>query len=413
MPDGAHHPRTRPEFARFWSLDPDILYLNHGSFGACPTPILAAQARFRARLERGPVQFLARDLEPLLDDARAAVASFVGVQPDDLAFVPNATTGVSTVLRSLSLEPGDEIVTTSHEYNACRNALDAAAARTGARVVFAQVPFPCGSPDTVVETVLERVTPRTKLGLFDHVTSLTGMVMPIATLVEEFTRRGIDTLVDGAHAPGMVPLDIGRIGPAYYTGNCHKWLCAPKGAAILYVRRDRQAATHPLTVSHGANSRRTDRSRFRLEFDWTGTADPSPYLCVPLSIRFLGSLLPGGWPELMERNRALALAARKLLCDTLGVDPPCPDEMIGTLASVPFRRGPYRFETTALDFDPMEKALRERYRIEVPVLACPTGPGSIVRISAQIYNSLEQYEALARALRELLAEGGTPHATPA
>jgi isopenicillin-N epimerase len=412
MAEGAHRPGTGSEFARYWSLDPDILYLNHGSFGACPTPILAAQARFRARLERGPVQFLARDLEPLLDGARAAVASFVGVHPDDLAFVPNATTGVSTVLRSLALKAGDELVTTSHEYNACRNALDFVAARTGARVVFAEVPFPCDSPDTVVETALDCITPRTKLGLFDHVTSLTGMVMPIARLVEEFTRRGIDTLVDGAHAPGMLPLDIGKIGPAYYTGNCHKWLCAPKGAALLYVRRDRQAGIHPLTVSHGANSKRTDRPRFRLEFDWTGTTDPSPYLCVPLSIQFLGSLLPGGWPELMERNRALALAARRLLCDTLGVDPPCPDEMIGTLASVPFARGPYRFETTALDFDPMEEALRERYRMEVPVLACPTGPGSIVRVSAQIYNSYEQYEALAGALRELLAEGAPP-ATPA
>jgi isopenicillin-N epimerase len=412
MTDGARHPRTRPEFARYWSLDPDILYLNHGSFGACPTPILAAQSGFRARLERGPVQFLARDLEPLLDAARAAVAAFVGADPDDIAFVPNATTGVSTVLKSLRFEPGDEVVTTSHEYNACRNALDNVAARTGARVVFAQVPFPCDSPDTVVEAVLGCVTPRTRLGLFDHVTSLTGMVMPVARLVEEFTSRGIDTLVDGAHAPGMLPLDIGKIGPTYYTGNCHKWLCAPKGAAILYVRRDRQDATHPLTTSHGANSRRTDRPRFRLEFDWTGTADPSPYLCVPVALRFLGSLLPGGWPELMERNRALALAARRLLCETLGVAPPCPDEMIGTLASVPFAPGAYRFETTALDFDPMEKALRERYKIEVPVLACPTGPGSIVRISAQIYNSYEQYEALARALRELLAEG-TPPATPA
>ncbi len=359
------------------------------------------------------MQFLARELEPLLDEARAAVASFVGADPDDLAFVPNATTGVSTVLRSLAFEPGDELLTTSHEYNACRNALDFVAARTGARVVFAEVPFPCSSPGAVVDAVLERVTPRTRLGLFDHVTSLTGLVMPIARLVEECRRRGIDTLVDGAHAPGMLPLDIGAIGPTYYTGNCHKWLCAPKGAALLYVRRDRQAATHPLTVSHGANSGRTDRSRFRLEFDWTGTTDPSPYLCVPISIAFLGSLLPGGWPELMEQNRALALAARTLLCDALGVGPPCPEEMIGTLASVPFARGPYRFETTALEFDPMEKALRDRYGIEVPVLACPTGPGSIVRISAQIYNSYGQYEALARALRELLAEGGAPPATPA
>jgi len=318
---------------------------------------------------------------------------------------------VSTVLKSLRFEPGDELLTTSHEYNACRNALDVVAARTGARVVFAEVPFPCDSSDTVVETVLARVTPRTRLGLFDHVTSLTGMVMPIARLVRALSDRGIDTLVDGAHAPGMLPLDIRAIGPTYYTGNCHKWLCSPKGAALLYVRRDRQETVRPLTVSHGANARRPDRSRFRLEFDWTGTDDPSPYLCVPLSIAFLGSLLPGGWPDLMERNRSLALAARRLLCGTLGVEPPCPDGMIGTLASVPFAPGRYRFETTALAFDPLETALRERYRIEVPVLACPTGPGSIVRISAQIYNSYGQYEELARALGELLAEsrgGATP-----
>ncbi|MBM3308127.1 MAG: aminotransferase class V-fold PLP-dependent enzyme [Candidatus Eisenbacteria bacterium] len=405
MADGMRCPRSGSEFARYWSLDPDVLFLNHGSFGACPTPVLAAQARIRARLERQPVQFLVRDLEPLLDEARATLAAFVGADPDDLAFVPNATTGVSTVLRSLRFEPGDELVTTSHEYNACRNALDFVAARTGARVVFADVPFPCDSPDDVVSAVLARVTPRTKLGLFDHVTSLTGMVMPIERLVRELAARGIDTLVDGAHAPGMLPLDVRALGSAYYVGNCHKWLCAPKGAALLCVRRDRQGAVHPLTVSHGANSTRADRPRFRLEFDWTGTDDPTPALCVPVAIRFLGSLLPGGWPELMARNRALALAARTLLCETLDVDPPCPESMIGTLASVPFARGPYRFETTALAFDPMEKALRERYGIEVPVLACPTGPGSIVRISAQIYNSRAQYEVLARALGELLAEG--------
>jgi isopenicillin-N epimerase len=404
MTEPAGRARAGSEFACRWSLDPDVLYLNHGSFGACPTPVLAAQSALRARMERGPVQFLARDLEPLLDAARTALAAFVGADADDLAFVPNATTGVSTVLKSLRFEPGDELLTTSHEYNACWNALDVVAARTGARVVFAEVPFPCDSPDTVVETVLARVTRRTRLGLFDHITSLTGMVMPIARLVRELSDRGIDTLVDGAHAPGMLPLDIRAVAPTYYTGNCHKWLCAPKGAALLYVRRDRQEAVRPLTVSHGTNARRTDRSRFRLEFDWTGTDDPSPYLCVPVSIAFLGSLLPGGWPELMERNRSLALAARRLLCGTLGVEAPCPDEMVGTLASVPFAPGPYRFETTALAFDPLETALRERYRIEVPVLACPTGPGSIVRISAQVYNSYGQYEELARALRELLPE---------
>jgi isopenicillin-N epimerase len=390
------------EFARYWSLDPGVAYLNHGSFGACPTPVLEEQSRYRARLERGPVQFLARDLEGLLDAARRELGAFVGVDPDDLAFVPNATTGVSTVLRSLEFRPGDELLTTSHEYNACRNALDLVCRRTGARVVAAEVPFPLRSPEEVVGALVDRVSPRTRLGLVDHVTSLTGMVMPIREIVSALEGRGIDTLVDGAHAPGMVPLAIAEIAPTYYVANCHKWLCAPKGAALLYVRSDRQAAIHPLTVSHGANSKRADRSRFRLEFDWTGTDDPTAYLSVPDAIRFMGSLFPGGWPELMRRNRALALEARSLLCARLGVAPACPDDMIGTLASIPLGDGSYRFTTTALDFDPIEKILREKYRIEVPVLASPDGPASILRISAQVYNALGQYETLADAMEEIL-----------
>ncbi len=390
------------EFARFWALDPDVAFLNHGSFGACPVPVLEAQSRLRERLERGPVQFMHRELEQLGDAARAETAEFVGVSPDDLAFVPNATTGVNTVLRSLSFEPGDELLTTSHEYNACRNALDFVAARAGARVVAVDIPFPLSSADEVVERVLSSVTDRTRLALLDHITSLTGMVMPIGRLVRGLAERGVDTLVDGAHGPGMLPLSISEIAPAYYTGNCHKWLCTPKGSAILYVRRDLQPAIRPLTISHGANSTREGRSRFRLEFDWTGTDDPTAYLCIPEAIRFLGSLLPGGWPELMSRNRALALEARALLCDAVGVAEPCPRDMIGTLASVPLSEGTFHFTTTSLAFDALDAVLREEYGFEVPVLACPEGPASIIRIAAQIYNTRRQYEALAEALKYLL-----------
>jgi isopenicillin-N epimerase len=394
---------TPSEHARHWPLDPKIVFLNHGSFGACPTPVLEAQARYRERLESGPVQFLLRDLPDLLDAARAELGAFVGADPSDLVFVPNATTGVSTVLRSIELAEGDELLTTNHEYNACRNALDFVAGRSGARVVVVQVPFPVGSPEEILEAIVGQVTPRTRLGLFDHVTSLTGMVMPIRRIVAALADRGIDTMVDGAHAPGMLPLDVVAIGAAYYTGNCHKWLCAPKGAALLYVRPDRQDVIRPLTISHGANAPVEERSRFHMEFDWTGTQDPSAFLSVPHAIRFMGELLPGGWPELMNRNRDLAIAARRLLCDRFGVPPACPEEMIGTLASIPLKHGRYRFTTTALAFDPVEEGLREAYGIEVPVLACPEGPGSILRVAAQIYNSIEQYEYLADALEEVLA----------
>jgi isopenicillin-N epimerase len=388
-------------YSKHWGLDPSVTFLNHGSFGACPTEVLAAQIRYRDRMERQPLQFMIRDVEELYDDARAKLAAFVGADPLDVVFVPNATTGVNTVLRSLHFEPGDELLTTTHEYNACRNALDFVAERSGAVVVAAEIPFPVGSPAEITRAVLERVGPRTRLGLFDHITSLTGMVMPIADIVRELSERGVDVMVDGAHAPGMLELDIPSIGAAYYTGNCHKWLCAPKGAALLYVRRDRQVRVRPLVISHGANATRTDRSMFWQEFDWTGTRDLSPYLAVADSIRFMGSLLPGGWGELMERNRLLALEARDLISDRLGVESACPDSMIGTLASIPLGRGRYRFSTTKLDFDPLEDALREEYGIEVPVLTCPDGPASLLRISAQIYNRIEQYEYLADAVLDI------------
>lgn len=390
------------EFTRHWGLDPDVAFLNHGSFGACPTPVLEAQSRLRERLERGPVQFMHRELEALADAAIAETAQFVGADREELTFVPNATTGVNSVLRSLRFEPGDELLTTSHEYNACRNALEFVAERAGARVVVVDIPFPLPSPDMVVDAMLAGVSDRTRLALVDHITSLTGMVMPIARVVEALSERGVDTLVDGAHGPGMVPLDITEIGPAYYTGNCHKWLCTPKGAAILYVRRDLQPGIRPLTISHGANSPREDKTLFHLEFGWTGTDDPTAYLCVPESIRFMGSLLPGGWPELMERNRNLALEARRLLCSAVGVEEPCPEEMIGTLASVPLAPGTFHFKTTALAFDELDTVLREEYGFEVPVLAYPDGPSSIIRIAAQIYNSIEQYAALAETLEYLL-----------
>ncbi len=387
--------------SRHWGLDPSVTFLNHGSFGACPTEVLAAQARYRDQMERQPLQFMVRDVEELYDIARAELAAFVGADPLDIVFVPNATTGVNTVLRSLRFKPGDELLTTTHEYNACRNVLDFVAERSGAVVVAADIPFPVGSPAEITRAVLERVGPRTRLGLFDHITSLTGMVMPIADIVRELSERGVDVMVDGAHAPGMLELDIPSIGAAYYTGNCHKWLCAPKGAALLYVRRDKQDHIRPLVISHGANTTRTDRSMFWQEFDWTGTRDLSSYLAVADSIRFMGSLLPGGWDELMKRNRSLALEARNLLSDRLGVKPACPDSMIGTLASIPLGGGSYRFATTKLDFDPLEDALREEYGIEVPVLTCPDGPASLLRISAQIYNRIEQYEYLVDAVLDI------------
>ena len=394
------------DLAGLWALDPKVVFLNHGSFGACPREVLAHQAALRSEMEAEPVRFLSRELDERLDAARAALAGFLGADADDLVFVTNATSGVNAVVRSLAFAAGDELLTTDHAYNACRNALDFAAARSGARVVVAAVPFPVASPDAVLEAVLARVTPRTRLALLDHVTSPTGLVWPIERLIAALAERDIDVLVDGAHAPGMVPLNLATLGATYYSGNCHKWLCAPKGSAFLWVRRDRQADVRPLTISHGANMPRPGRSRFRVEFDWTGTSDPTAWMTVPRAIAYVGALLPGGWPAVMARNRALALEARRRLCAAAGTPAPCPDDMIGSLASVILPDGPAA-EIGWRRPDPLQWRLFEAWGIEVPVMSWPAPPRRLVRVSAQLYNTGEDFARLAGALaKELAAERG-------
>ena len=402
LADPASVEPSAADLARHWTLEPGLHFLNHGSFGACPRPVLAVQQELRAELERQPVRFLARELGGRLDAARAELAAFLNADPLDLVAVPNATAGVNAVLRSFALADGDEVLTTDHEYNASKNALEFAAGRAGARVVVVRVPFPIASPDDAAAPILAAVGPRTRLALLDHVTSPTGLVLPLERLAPELAARGVEVLVDGAHAPGMLPLDLGALGVAYYTGNCHKWLCAPKGAAFLYVRRDRQEGVRPLAISHGANTPRPGRSRFHTEFDWTGTDDPTAFLAVPAALRFLGGLLPGGWLAVRERNRALALAARDLLTDALGIAAPAPDEMIGSMAALPLPDGDPDAPRTALYTDPLQTALLDRYRIEVPIASWPRPPKRVVRVSAHVYNHLDQYRALAGALRELL-----------
>ncbi|HUA65850.1 MAG TPA: aminotransferase class V-fold PLP-dependent enzyme [Alphaproteobacteria bacterium] len=386
-----------------WLLDPEITFLSHGAFGACPRHMLAIQNEWRERLERRPLQFLVRELETHLDAARESLAGFVGADSSDIVFVPNATAGVNTVLRSLAFQSGDELLVTDYAYNACRNALEFVAERSGAKAVVARIPFPFRNEDELVKPILEKVTARTRLAMIDHVTSQTGVVMPVGRLVNELRQRGVDTLVDGAHAPGMVPLELEKLGAAYYTGNCHKWLCAPKGAAFLRVARDRQHLIRPLVISHGANSARMDRSRFLIEFAWQGTWDPSACLSVPEAIRFVGSLLNGGWPEIMARNRALALAARKILCDALRTDEPCPDEFIGSLGAIPLPdAAPDALPRLPLNEYPLQDTLREKHRIEVAIISWPAPPKRLLRLSAQMYNSLPQYERLGKAIVETL-----------
>lgn len=388
-------------FAHHWALDPKTVFLNHGSFGAAPRAVLKRQSELRAELERDPVAFFIRRHEPLLDEARRRLAAFVGADPGALALVPNATTGVSTVLHALPLERGDEVVVTDHEYNACRNAADRIARRCGARVVVAPLPFPLAGEDEVLAAIEAALTPRTKLVMVDHITSPTGIILPVDALAARLADRGVPLLVDGAHAPGMIPLALDRLGATYYTGNCHKWLCTPKGAGFLYAATGVREHLRPLVTSHGANSPRTDRSRYQLEFDWTGTHDATAYYCIPAAIDFMAGLLPGGWDTVREHNHRLTVEGRALLCEALGLAAACPETMIGSLGAVILSRElPIPGDDGAPYQDPLEKILYERYRITVPVIPWPHPPLRLLRISGQMYNSREQYEYLAAALRE-------------
>lgn len=383
------------DLRRHWTLDPDLVFLNHGSFGATPRAVLDHQQALRSEMERSPVRFLWNRLPERLDAARQELAGFLKAPPEGLAFVTNATSAVNAIVRSVDLRPGDEILTTDHAYNACLCTLEAAAARHSARVITARVPFPLDDPGSIVEAILAGVTPRTRLALIDHVTSPTALVLPIHRIVRELESRGIDTLVDGAHAPGMTDLDLSELRPAWYTGNLHKWVCAPKGAAFLWAREDHREKLLPPVISHGWNTPRPGSTRYHDLFDWTGTFDPTAWLAVPEAIRFIGSLDPDGWPGVRRKNRELLLAARRELLSMLSLEAPCPESMLGSLATLPL---PLALRLPGLPSpDPLQVRLYEIHRTEIPVM--PFGGERWLRISAHLHNSPDDYRHLAAALQ--------------
>jgi isopenicillin-N epimerase len=273
-----------------WTLDPAAAYLNHGAFGAAPRPVLEEQSRWRARLEAQPAEFLIRRYDSYVAAARAAVAEFLGADPEGLAFVPNATTGAATVVRSLGLGPGDHVVVSDHLYPAVEIGLRAAG------VALDVVPVDLSAPDPAA-LLLAAVREDTRLVVVDAVASATAYLMPYADIVAGCRARGVPCLVDAAHAPGLLPVDLRALDPDYWTGNLHKWCCAPKGAAVLYVRAALRPTVHPLVPSHGYGT------GFTAEFDWTGTHDPSAWLAAPYAISLLDSL---GWDTIRTYCTALA-----------------------------------------------------------------------------------------------------------
>ncbi|MBX3380374.1 MAG: aminotransferase class V-fold PLP-dependent enzyme [Phycisphaeraceae bacterium] len=412
-----HSSRSTPkgsEFADKWTHEPGMVFLNHGSFGGCPREVLDAQSAFRARMEAEPVRFFVEELQGLMDETRDAVAGFVDCDWDDLALLPNATTGVAVALENIALKPGDEILVNDHEYPACLNNVRRIAQRIGAKVVKVTLPWPLprdNAEQSVIDAIIRGVSARTRIALISHVTSPSGLVMPVERLIAELKPRGILTLIDGAHAPGMIDgLSVRRLDPDFYTANCHKWICSPKGSAFLYVRKERRDRFRPLVLSNNAELPKPGRHQFLTEFDYIGTSDYSAVLSIPAAIKAMSAILPGGFSAVMRHNRDLTLRARALINHAVGSAPVAPDEMIGSIAAMllPSRRDgapPSTRPPTSRYGDPLQERLIDRWKIQVPIWGVPGTPQRVLRISAQIYNSFQQYEYLLSAIRhELEAE---------
>ncbi len=404
-------------FARYWMHDPSVVFLNHGSFGGLPREVHHAQIALQERMEAEPVRFFVEDLWPLMDEARGALAAFVHADAACVTPVTNATHGVASVLDSLVdagyLDAGTEVLTNSHEYPACMNNLRRQSRRSGFDIVSVELPFPVKSEDEIVDALVRGVTPRTRLALVSHVTSPTGLVLPMNRIVRELESRGVRVLVDGAHAPGMVAdLDLKAMRPSYYTANCHKWLCTPKGSAFLYVRDDLREEIRPTVLSNNAEKARAGREQFRTEFDYIGTSDPSAFLTIPFGLRFMAGLVEGGWAEIMRRNRALTLEARDMLCREIGMTPPAPDSMIGSICTMILpphdaARHARLMQRPSKQHDALWDALSTKHRIQVPVWGLAGKPARFLRIACQLFNTMEQYEYLARAVKaELEVERG-------
>ena len=399
--DGNLNRPRRGDLAKHWILDPETCFLNHGSFGATPVSVLEEQSRLRKLIESDPVRFFERDYIPLMKGAVGKLSEFINANPEGLVFVKNTTEGVNTVLRSLDLKPGDEIIVTNHSYQACWNAVDFVTERSDAKTVVVDIPFRVKNEGEVIDLIMDKITGKTVLAMIDTVTSATGLRMPFEKLVRDIQGAGVDVLLDAAHGPGIVPLDLIAMDAAYCTGNCHKWICTPKGSAFLHIREDRKSLVRPLSISHGYSFEGTDQEKFEYEFGWPGTQDPTAWLCIPHAIEFLGSLLDGGWQEIMDHNRELAIQGRRILCGALGTSPPVPDSMVSSIAAVEMP-GEGDVGPMSLEGDPYHNFLLDEFGIQVPVFPWRHHNKRYIRISAQLYNHVEEYEFLADCMSRSL-----------
>jgi len=389
---------TIPEYSSLkehWPLDKNMVFLNHGSFGACTHIVLKAQQEFRQRLESEPLRFLIRELEPLYFESKAFLADVIGVNSGDMVFVRNATEGVNTVLNSILWNKNDRILITDHIYPACKNAIKFYAAKHDLQIDEVIIPYPFEEEIDIVTTIVKNVKPDTRLLLLDHISSPTAIVFPIKEIADALKGSGTDILIDGAHAPGAIPLNIKELGVQYYTGNCHKWLCAPKGSAFLWVHPDFQEWIYPLNISY-INLK---GNAFEEKFYWTGTQDPTPWLAIPAAVNALKEISGKSLVQIAETNHRLNIEATHIICDSLNIKIPCPEQSLACMTTFPLPEispAPQPNEP-----DPIQEQLYHNYHIEIPVTHMENGQ-RFLRISCHLYNHISQYRFLAEVLEDIL-----------
>jgi len=378
-----------------WWLDRDGVYLNHGTVGVAPRRVLEAQQVLRESIERHPARFLLRELMSLdaeppaqptrLRAAAAAVGDFLGARGEDIVFVDNASAGINAVLRSLRLQAGDEIVLFDQAYGAVARTAACVAREQGARVVTVPLPFPVGDASVCLEALEAGLTARTRLAVLDHITSETALLLPLKQMAALCKDKGVPVLADGAHAPGAIAVDIPALGVDWYVANLHKWAFAPRGCGVLWAAPERREGLHPSVISWGLGL------GWRQEFDWTGTRDPTPFLCAPAGIAFITDFL--GLQAMREYNHALAWGAAQRLATRWGTPWITPESMVGCMATVPL---PVRLGADAAAASRLKDWLLFERRIEVPIVA--RGTRLWARVSAQVYNEEEDIERLAEAV---------------
>ena len=378
-----------PNLKNQFFLDPEIIFLNHGSFGACARPIYENLLEWQSKLEEEPVKFFENTIINELKKSRMALGNYINCPSEDLVYFPNPTTAVNAVARSLKLSPGDEVLSTNHIYGALDRSWKYICDNKKANFIKAQVPFPIESKQEFLESIFKHITNKTKVIFLSHITSMTAIIFPIEEVIKFAKEKNILTIIDGAHVPGHIPLDIMKLDADIYTGACHKWMCTPKGISFLYVKKELQKNIHPLVISWGWESDNPGQSKFLDWHEWQGTRDMSAYLTIPAAIEFLNKY---NWLEVGKRCHDQVIRTRNDFIDMLNISLPCPDNWLGQMASIPLPIG---------EADLFKNSLLEKYKIQVPVFKWEEN--IYLRYSIQAYNTNDDLNKLLSAVKEILS----------